>query len=274
MSARRWVSTRTFRPILALVLCAIEVACGGAPAKEGTHSSTAQSQAEYDIAVDLWVQRGQPRRALEHALNAVELDNDNPQAPHLVALLYLDFCNRTPEECRLDQAERHARRAVKLKSDFREANNTLAVVLIHQKRYAEAIEILRPLSADILYQTPENAWGNLGWALLESGDVEGAIDALSRSTAVQPNFCVGHYRLGLAYDAKGDFEAAVKAYTRALDVDHPRCRAMQDAYLNRARATLRLGRQDAAMEDLQRCVQLDKSTRTGRECSALLVSVK
>ncbi len=230
--------------------------------------------AEYDIATDLWVNRGQPRQALEHALQAIALDEENAEAEHLVALLYLDFCNRDANECHLDEAEKHARQALALRDDFREARNTLGVVLIHAKQYAKAIEVLQPLSQDILYQTPENAWGNLGWAYLENGQLDKAIEALLRSTAVQPDFCVGHYRLGLAYERKHDLDGAMSAYTRALEVDHPRCRALQVAYAARGKIALQLGRQDEAAKDLQQCVHLDKTTPAGRECSALLVSQK
>jgi Tfp pilus assembly protein PilF len=261
---RRW---------LAIGLALVLLSCGSKPAKSGAQSASAQSVAQYDIATDLWLKRGQPRKALEHALEALSLDDENAQAAHLIALLYLDFCNRDPEECRLDEAERHARLAVSLQDDFREAKNTLGVVLIHLKRYDEAIAVLKPLTQDLLYATPENAWGNLGWAELEKGNLGAAIEALLRSTAVQPKFCVGHYRLGLAYERKGDPNAAMEAFTRALDVDHPLCRQMQVAFLHRAKTAVQLGRQDDASRDLQECVQLDKSTPTGRECSALLAKL-
>jgi type IV pilus assembly protein PilF len=251
------------------------VACGPSEAAQNpAQSESAQSLAEVDLAQDLWLQRGEPRLALDHTLKAIELDEDNAEAAHLAALLYLDFCNRDAQECRLDDAERYARQAIAIRDDFREAQNTLAVVLIHQKKYADAIAVLRPLSQDILYQTPENAWGNLGWAELELGHTEAAIEALRRSTAVQPEFCVGFYRLGLAYERKADLPSALDAYTRALKVDHPRCRALQVAYAARASVALQLGRQDEAVRDLEECVRLDKLTATGRQCGTLLVPLK
>jgi type IV pilus assembly protein PilF len=229
-----------------------------------------ESIAEYDIASDLWLHRNEPRQALDHALRALELDDENAEAAHLAGLIYLDFCRRSANECRLGEAERHVRRAVGLRKDFREARNTLGVVLVHAKRPAEAIEVLRPLAEDILYQTPENAWGNLGWAYLELGDVDRAIDALRRSVAAQPAFCVGHYRLGLAYEKKKDPAGAAESYGRALQVDDALCQKLQVAYAGRGRTLVRLGRTDEAREDLEHCVQLDKRTDAGRECGALL----
>jgi type IV pilus assembly protein PilF len=237
-------------------------------------SESAQSAAELDLAADLWLRRGQPRQALEHALRAVALDDENAQANHLVALLYLDFCRRNTDECRLADAERHARAAFQEDANLREARNTLGVILVHQQKYAEAIEVLRPLTGDILYQTPENAWGNLGWAYLESEQIAPAIDALSRSVAVQPRFCVGYYRLGLAYERAGKDRAAQDALTRALSVDDARCRGMQVAYQARSRVATRLGRQDESRSDLEQCVHLDKASAAGRECASRLNRMK
>ncbi len=276
----RWISNQKIKRVaivlqLSSVCLAALVGCSSAEeSKNAGQSDTARSMAEYDLATDLWLRQGQPRQALEHALEAVELDEDNAEATHLVALIYLDFCNRDDNECRLDEAERFARAALDINDEFREAKNTLGVVLIHSKKYAEAVQVLSELSQDILYQTPENAWGNLGWAYLESGQIDKAIEALLRSTAVQPSFCVGHYRLGLAYERKKDFDGAMAAYTRAVEVDHPRCRALQVAYVHRAKTALQLGRQDDARKDLEACVHLDKSTPSGRECNALLISLQ
>lgn len=245
-------------------------ACGSSSAAAPqAQSPELQSQTELDLAQDLWLQRGEPRQALEHALKAIDLDDENAQAHHLAALLFLDFCRRDARQCQLDQAETHSLRAVGLRKDFREAKNTLGVVLIHRKQYARAIAVLKPLSEDILYQTPENAWGNLGWAYLELGQLDPAVDALSRSVAVQPNFCVGHFRLGLARHKKHDYQGAVLAYSNALAVDNPRCKAMQEVYLGRAQALLQLSQVEAARVDLGQCIAQDASTPTGQSCQAL-----
>ncbi|HEX2878316.1 MAG TPA: tetratricopeptide repeat protein [Polyangiaceae bacterium] len=215
------------------------------------------------------MRRGQPRTALDHALKSVELDDENAEAAHLVALIYLDFCRTSPKECQLDQAERYARLALEVFPKYREARNTLGVVLIHAHKYSAAIETLKPLSQDILYQTPENAWGNLGWAYLDSGQTELAIDALQRAIAAQPLFCVGHYRLGRAYEKKGDRQAAVQAYSRAIDADE-RCKTLQDVWAARGLLFMQLGQLNEARADLDECVRLDQKTESGRQCTSAL----
>lgn len=232
------------------------------------------SKSEASLAADLWQRLGRTREALDHALKAVEYDKENPDAAHLVALLYLDFC-RTSEigECRLDEAERHARMAISLRGNFLEAQNTLAVILIHQKRYEEATKILIPITEDILYGTPEIAWGNLGWAYMGMGKPKQAIPALRRAVAAQPLFCVGSFRLGVAYHQTGAMESAVEALDRALETDAPGCELMQDAYLERAEVYLALGATANSRADLDRCVELAKSSPTGRKCDRIMSSL-
>ncbi len=257
-----------------LVAAALGGCAGSSAGGAGAQDPERQSEAEYDVARDLWLRRQQPRDALDHALKAVELDDENAEAAHLVALIYLDFCSRGPADCRLSEAERHARRAVELRPDFREAKNTLAVTLIHQKRAAEAVKVLVPLTQDILYPTPENAWGNLGWAYLELGKTDEAIDALRRSIAAQPLFCVGSLRLGLAYERKNESMPAREAFTQALETQAPGCNALQEAFAGRARASMKLGDVDAARTDLERCVALTKNTPIGKECGSMLGKLK
>jgi type IV pilus assembly protein PilF len=252
------------------------MACSPSRGSETPSSNDPEREAlaEYDLAKDLFLVRGNARGALKHALRAVELDDENADAAHLVSLIYLYFCATSESECRLEEAERHARLALEDNNDLREAKNTLGVVLIHEKRYDEAVAVLLPLANDILYSTPETAWGNLGWAYLLKGDNEKAIETLRRALALQPDFCVGGYRLGLAYEKKGDHEAALEALTRALEVDRPECRSLQDAFRARARISMRLGDREGAQDDLERCRELDAETTSGRECAAALAKFK
>ena len=255
---------------LGIAFFSLLFACSSTTAGPGARDPQRMSESEYDIARDLWLRRSQPREALAHALKAIELDDGNSEAAHLVALLYLDFCSRGPSECRLGDAEKHARLALKDRSDFREAKNTLAVILIHEKRYTDAISVLKPLTEDILYQTPENAWGNLGWAYLEQGSYDLAIDALKRSVASQPMFCVGSFRLGLAFEHKQELTSAADAFTRALETEAPGCNSMQEAFAARAKVRMKLGDAAAARTDLDRCVALSGKTEAGKECSSML----
>jgi Tfp pilus assembly protein PilF len=258
----------------AVVLLVSLTACLGSGAKAPRQDRVRMAETEYDLARDLWLRKNQPRDALEHALKAAKLDEHNAEVAHLLALLYLDFCSRGQDECRLEEAEREARRAVKLDENYRDAQNTLGVVLIHRQKYEEAVTELKPLTADILYSTPEKAWGNLGWAYLELGRLKEAVDALERSVAAQPLFCVGNYRLGLAYERSNQLAKAAEAFSRAVETDAPGCQNLQTAFAARARVLSKVGDTRGARADLERCVELEHQNETGKECSSMLQKLK
>jgi type IV pilus assembly protein PilF len=241
----------------------------GAGQHSGAQGAEQRSLAEYDVARDLWFNRNQPRAALGHALSAHDLNDDNSDVEHLVALLYLALCEHAEQDCRLNEAEQFAARALELKPDFREARNTLGVVQLQQAHYDRAIATLKPLTEDMLYATPEIAWGNLGWAYLQRGDLERALSALERSTLAQPDFCVGHYRLGVTYERAGRFEEAVKSYGLALSSAGGRCRGLQAAYAGRSVVLQRLGRGDEARADARECLRLAPDTPDGKRCASL-----
>jgi type IV pilus assembly protein PilF len=233
-----------------------------------------KSQAVADVASDEF-KKGHLREALAKVNEALELDRGNHEAALLGAHIYLAFCARdaSSSDCRFDDAERLARLAVDKAPDYREAKNSLGVILVHQKKYEDAIAVLKPLSEDILYSSPQMAWGNLGWAYLESEQLDLAIDALRRSVAAQAAFCVGNHRLGLAYERKGDLQAAKAAFTRALETERPECQRIQEAWEGRARVSERLGLIEDARRDSKQCAKMSSGSPSGARCGSLLASL-
>jgi tetratricopeptide (TPR) repeat protein len=59
---------------------------------------------------------------------------------------------------------------------------------------------------------------NLGVALEQSGDVEGALARYRRATELAPAFALAHYNLGIQLRARKDLKGAAAAYRKALEV--------------------------------------------------------
>lgn len=234
-------------------------------------SDEQRSTAEYDLAGDAFKNR-KLRDAIDHVQKALKLNPDNADAAYLGATILLAFCaldDKSPD-CRLKEAEAYARKAIAAAPEHRDAKNALGVILVHVGKHDEAIKVLKPLTEDLVYASPESAWGNLGWAYLQRGSVDEALDALRRAVAVQPLFCVGQYRLGLAYEKKGDLGSARDAFTKAVETDQPQCKRLQDAFSARARVLARQGLRDEARADLERCRDLSRETPVGQKCAAQL----
>ncbi|HEY3593568.1 MAG TPA: tetratricopeptide repeat protein [Polyangiaceae bacterium] len=254
------------------MLAVVVSACASGGRGPTSPDTDRESDAEYDVARDLFLSRRDPRGALAHVQRALSLNDQNAEALHFEALIYLYLCSASAIDCRLPDAEVAARRAVKLKPDFLEAANTLGVILTQEKKYDDAIAVLQPLASNILYQTPWDAWGNLGLAYLEKGKADDAIEALRRSIAAEPRFCVGNYRLGLAYEKKGDLSAAREAFSRALETDRPECQQLQDAFEARARVYSKSKNCDLARGDWEKCQKISMDSPAGRRCTASLKS--
>jgi type IV pilus assembly protein PilF len=233
----------------------------------GEQSPERQSDAEYDIARDLF-QKGNARVALDHADKAISLNDENDKAHYLRSAILLAFCSgpRAFDEpdCKLAEIEKSTRAALKVNPEFRDAKNLLGQVLINEKKYKEAITILEPLTKDPAYVHPYFAWGNLGWAQVLDGQVDAGIASL-RNAVTEPRFCVGHYRLGVGLERKGDPTLAEQSFTTAVTAD-PQCAELQDAWEARARVRLKLGKASEAKQDYERCALISKETSTGKIC--------
>src|SRR5688572_21685665 len=221
--------TRAATPLVARAMtcgcvCLMLACSTGKSTNPGAQSPEKQSDAEYDLARDLF-QKGQPRPAIDHVQKAITLNEENDKAHYLLSAILLSFCSGPrgfdAPDCKLADVEKSTRAALKVNPQFRDATNMLGQILINQKKYKEAITVLDPLTKDPAYVHPYFAWGNLGWAQVLDGQLDAGIVSL-KNAVTEPRFCVGHYRLGVAYEKKNDLGAAEQSFTSAVSAD-PQC---------------------------------------------------
>ncbi len=245
------------------------IAACGTPSAPGAQSPERQSEAEYDLAREYYG-KGQLRTALDHIHKAIDLDSDNAKALYFAAVITLTFCSGVEgfksSDCQLTESEKFARKALEKDSQFRDARNALGQILVNEGRYPEAIEVLKPLVNDPAYAAVHLAWGNYGWAQVHAGALDEGIASLKNSVT-QPKFCVGFYRLGWAYEKKGDLAQAESSFTQAVQVDAPECQELQDAWLHRGTVRVRLGKSQEACADLARCHEISADSEAGKECA-------
>jgi len=257
--------------VCACVFAAATAAC--APTNNGgphAQSPERQADAEYDLARDYFY-KNHPREALDHVLRADQLDETNVKALYFTSAIYLSFCSGVQGlkavDCELANAEKYARKTLERDEHFRDARNLLGNILILEEKYADAITALEPLVQDPSYTAAHLAWGNLGWAQVKEGHLDEGIASL-RNAVTQPKFCVGFYRLGVAYEKKGDLPNAEQSFSSALAVDSPDCKSLQEAWRERAEVRMKLGRTDEACGDFGKCRDLSNETESGKVCAA------
>ena len=145
--------------------------------------------------------------------------------------------------------------------------NSLGVLLIQTKHYDEAVTLLEEASKEVLNREPWLALGNLGWAYIELGDYDKAIEVLNRALFDQPRFCVGKYRLGEAYYKKGSHDQALANLQAAVAITEGGCDRMQAAHELIGMCLLRLNRNDEAREAFAACIEIDPTSESGVKCA-------
>lgn len=250
-------------PAIALLLSGfiVSISCGPAQISE---ESIRKSDRFYDAAYISWSEKNDMLTAIRHLTRSVEANPQNADAQYLLGTIRLS-------RGEYEEAEKHLLLAVQYRADNPankvEAQNSLAVVYIHTKRFDQAVVLLEEASKEVLNRAPWLAYGNLGWAYTEMGKYDKAIESIKRALFDQPQFCVGLYRLGNAYYQKGDYESAQESLTEALSIQAGGCDRLQEAYHLLGMVHLRLNNEDEAVNAFDACVQINPKTEIGISCS-------
>jgi Tfp pilus assembly protein PilF len=257
--------------------------CAGCPPAPTLQADVEASEKRYLLGADLYG-KGMIAPALEELLRAIKLNPDNAEAHNLLGIVYLrkgveteDLSTRNQclrgeslalekkdSDEQFQKADKEFREAVRVKPDFSDAHNNIAVIAQHFGKYDEAIASAERALTNITYREPWAAQGNLGQAYLAKGDLVRAAAALRKAIFDQPKFCVGHYRLAQVYKQMGELDHAKEE----LDVVFAdKACPIQEAYHLGGLISLKLNDRARARELLQRCTDLAPRSCLAKECS-------
>jgi type IV pilus assembly protein PilF len=218
----------------------------------------------YEAAYISWAEQSDNLTAIRYLTRAIEANPNNDDACYLLGSIRLS-------RGEIKEAEEYLSRSLELRKDNPakrvDAQNSLGVLYIHQKRFDEAIVLLEEASKEVLNPAPWLAYGNLGWAYTEKKMFDEAITALKRSLFDQPQFCVGQYRLGQVFYDKGEYELASERLQEAITTKAPGCDQMQEAYFLLGMTYLRLDLFEDALSAFDTCYQLNPKTPVGLDCT-------
>lgn len=240
-----------------------------------------RAERQYLVALDLFG-KGLDDQALKETVELLVLDPENAEAHNLLGLIFLRrgasalrvaevedcFKGRAMQEQRhqadeqMRRAQKEFSRALSLRESFTEAYNNLSVVALHFKEYDRAIELGRRVLSDILYSQAHLAYGNVGWAYYQKGDLVGAARELRQAVFHQPEFCVGHYRLAQVYFDQKNLDEAIRHLERVAAQKCP----IQEAYHLAGMIYALKHEKDRAQESLNGCTQLAPRSCRARQC--------
>ena len=149
-------------------------------------------------------------KAKTAALRALEIDDALAEA--YATLAYVKFIY----DWNFQDAERDFLKAFELNPNMATARYWYGESLMYMGRYGEGIaQIQRAHQLDPLSIVFSS---NLGWAYHIARQEDQAIEQLQKVLAADQNFPMAYFYLGMAYEGKGMYDDAIKAYQRAAEL--------------------------------------------------------
>jgi tetratricopeptide (TPR) repeat protein len=147
------------------------------------------------------------------------------------------------------------------------AFNSMSVVSLFFHDNQRAISSAESALGEQFYTDRYSALANLGWAHYHLGDLVSATASLRQAVLINPEYCVGHYRLAQVYLDTGLTESALEHAAKVMEAE--RC-PIQDAYRIAGVARLRLGLDADAQQAFERCVEIAPRSCMAADCRKLL----
>jgi len=255
------LSIRTITIIGIFILSPI-LLLGCAGSSVTTTDAKSNARALEDMGISQ-VRQGNLRGGLENLLKAIELDPKNPDLNHELALVYRDL-----EE--YDLSLRHFKKALSLRPKFPDAQNNLGTLYLLMKQWDLAIESFQSAIDNILYQTPELAYNNMGLAYYHKGLYEKAIECYQKALAASPGYSVCHANLGLVYETLKRDEDAIDSYNKAIKYGPGNL----SPYLRLGRLYYRLGKTSDASTMLKKFLSVAEEGPDKEEAQKLLGTIE
>ncbi|PWU20224.1 MAG: hypothetical protein C5B49_04580 [Bdellovibrio sp.] len=211
------------------------------------------------------IEKGDYPLALKSLLESESLDPTNEITQNNLGLVYF-FRER------FDLAEEHMRRALKLKSDYTDAKNNLARILIEGGQPKEAIRLLKEVMNDLTYDRPGKATLNMGLAFFKLKKFAEARTYFIKTLQLGRDNCLAHNYLGRSYFETEDFRRA----SEALDVAVGFCKGLQfdEPHYYSALAYYELGDPVRAEARLEEVIKMYTNGRYSDQAKVLLQTIR
>ncbi len=197
-----------FRGPLLLALAVLGFATGCSTPAKRELSSQDRARLHVEIANGALLE-GDPTGALQSLARA---EAEDPRIPELHHSRSLAFAARKERAAAIASA----RRAVELKPDYSDANNTLGKLLLDEGSLGEAQVYLLRASGDPLYREAYKPKTNLGILHYRRGELTDAEARFQEAITLAPQIaCVARYYMGHIHSKQGRLKAAIQDYDLA-----------------------------------------------------------
>ena len=259
---QRKVPSVAREPVVLALCIALVLSCAACTSSEEVKKKAVKDgQYHYQLGSNFFSEKMVPQ-ALRELLIAVETDPENADALHLLGFIYMGRRDYT-------RAISFYERAIEIRPDFYICQNNLGTAYLSVERWDDAVRIYDELVNKPMYNTPELAYNNLGWALFKQGLYRRAADAFEMAVFLQPKMCLAHNNLGLVRENQGNPVGALRSYKNAITG----CPTFAEPHFRMAQLLYK--RQDPnARLYFQRCYELAANSNWGDRCRSYLEVVQ
>jgi type IV pilus assembly protein PilF len=174
--------------------------------------------------------------AMSALKSAKELDENNPEIENATGIAFFLRGRHT-------EAETQFRKAIRIRPNFTEAKNNLARVYIETGKFLKAEQLLKEVSQDMTFSSPERGYLNLALLSFKKNEFSKSMSWLDKALEVAPNFCAAKAQYGLALYQSKQYKKAIDRFDDVLgDCGHK----FDESHFMSAMAYAQLGDLDRA----------------------------
>lgn len=242
-----------FRNLVSLTLALLMCACVSAHRKEEAllHLQVGSS----------FLREGRYPDALRELLLAEKADPSNPIVQNNLGLVY--FIREKNE-----LAEKHLQKAIDLQSNYTDALNNHARVLIEMKKYDRAVSELQKVLKDLTYSEGDKALTNLGLAYFRQGKYNEAKKYTSQAIRLNRNSCLAYTLYGRSQLELGEFNPAANSLDAAVVICKPA--SFDEPHYFSGLAYDKAGDKQKAIARLEEVIRLYPAGKYTRKAQAML----
>jgi type IV pilus assembly protein PilF len=190
--------------LVCVVTAVMLAACTTSAERKHEKEKAARAAASYtDLGIE-YFRQGKYELSLTKLEKALELDSDYPQAHGAIAVLY----ERVGDTGR---AEKHFKKALRLRPDDSGYQNNYGQFLCFQGRYPEAQQEFMKAAKNPFYATPAVPLTNAGLCARRVPDNEQAEEYFRQALQIEPKFATALQQMAFLKFEKGQFLSA-RAY--------------------------------------------------------------
>lgn len=172
-----------------------------------------------------------------------------------------------------DKAVEEFKRAISLQEDYSEAHNHLGTLYMDMGLWDQAIEEFDRALANPIYDTPEMALYNAGWAYYSKKDYKISLAKYEEALRVKPITVLRpqiEKNIGRIYFDQNNVSEAVRHFQKAVELNS----SLYDAYFLLGECYIRIKDTEKARKAFQAVIKLSPQSSFGEKAKSYLQSLK